>query len=114
MKKEHEVEQFLNDLKQKIKTFGMIIIEREKNRKTLTELEIYQSNIKTNLSNLKAENYCKGPTKDSEHGGEFWEFGIEIKNREIYIKINYGNFNKPVICISFHFAEHKLKYRFKK
>ncbi|HAY35176.1 MAG TPA: toxin [Ignavibacteria bacterium] len=114
MVKESDVVQFLNDLKQKIKTFGIIIVDREKNRDTLSELVIYQSHIKNYISDLKAENFCKGPVKDSEHGGSYWEFGIEINNREIYIKINHGKFNKPVICISFHFAELKLKFRFKK
>jgi len=114
MTKEDEVETFLNDLKQKIKVHDLIFTEREKNRKTMTELEIYQSDCKKYISKLKVENYCKGPVKDSQYGNTYWEFGIEIKKREIYIKLNYGLLNKPVICISFHFAEHKIKYKFKK
>lgn len=114
MTKEDEVETFLNDLKQKIKVHDLIFVEREKNQKTMTELEIYQSDCKKYISQLKIENYYKGPVKDSQYGNEYWEFGIEIKNKEIYIKLNYGHLNKPVICISFHFAEHKIKHKFKK
>lgn len=114
MIEDDEVENFLNDLKQKIKVHDLIFVNREKNQKTMAELEIYQSDCKKHISKLKAENYIKGPVKDTQYGNEYWEFGIEIKSKEIYIKLNYGNMNKPVICISFHFAEHKIKYKFKK
>lgn len=79
----------------------------------MSELEITQSDCKKYISKLKVENYFRGPVRDTEYGNEYWEFGINIKNKEVYIKINYGNLNKPVICISFHIAEHKIKYRFK-
>ncbi|HMQ70463.1 MAG TPA: toxin [Ignavibacteria bacterium] len=111
---EYEVENFLIDLKEKIKVYDLIFVEREKNQKTMAELEIFQSDCKKYILHLKVENYLKGPVKDSQYGNEYWEFGIEIKGKEIYIKLNYGQLNKPVICISFHFAEHRIKYKFKK
>ncbi|MBS1552102.1 MAG: type II toxin-antitoxin system MqsR family toxin [Bacteroidetes bacterium] len=113
MKKDEEAEKFLQDLKAKIKVFDLIIAEREKNRNTMSKLEIYQSDCKKHILALTKENYFKGPTKDKEYGNEYWEFGKEIKGSEVYIKINFGKANKPVICISFHIAEHKIKYRFK-
>lgn len=114
MLKESDVENYLKDVKQKIKVYDLIIMERDKNRKTMSELEIYQSDCKKFILRLKTENYFKGPVKDSENGNDYWEFGTEIKGKEIYIKLNYGKPGKQVICISFHIAEHKIKYRFKK
>lgn len=43
-----------------------------------------------------------------------WIFGVEIKKKEVYIKISKGMENGMVICHSFHAAERKMKYPFKK
>lgn len=114
MPSEDDVEQYLRDLSQKIRTFDLIILERDKNRNTLAELELVQSNCKDYIYELTSENYYRGPTKDTENEGEFWEFGTMIKNREVYVKVNYGKPDKPVICISFHFAEFEIIYPFRK
>ncbi len=114
MPSKDDVEKYLNDLKQKIKTFNLVIVEREKNRITLAELELVQSDCKNYIDELTCENYFRGPTADTENDGEYWEFGAMIKEREIYIKINYGKTNKPVLCISFHSAEFVIRYPFKK
>ena len=42
-----------------------------------------------------------------------WVFGKSVKNTEVYIKISLGRTDHPVICISFHPAEHNLTYPFK-
>lgn len=49
MKKDEEAEKFLQDLKAKIKVFDLIIAEREKNRNTMSKLEIYQSDCKKHI-----------------------------------------------------------------
>ncbi|HEY5533388.1 MAG TPA: hypothetical protein VIL99_00400 [Ignavibacteria bacterium] len=59
------------------------------------------------------KNYYKGPNPDNIYKGNYWEFGVTIKNMEIYIKINIGQMNKRVICISFHEAEFKINYPLK-
>lgn len=109
-----ETEHFLNDLKEKIEVFDLVIIERDKNQKTLAELGLVPSDCRIHIHDLTCENYFRGPTDDDETGGVFWEFGTMIKNREIYIKINYGLPNKSVICYSFHFSEFTITYPFKK
>lgn len=109
----NDVEKYLSDLKEKIKTFNLVIIERKKNRKTLAELELVQSDCKDYVNKLTIKNYFRGPTDDTENEGEYWEFGTMIKEKEIYIKVNYGKTNKHVLCISFHFAEFEIKYPFK-
>jgi len=112
---QQDIENFLNDLKAKSKVFGMVIINREKNRNTLAELEIGNSKVfcQSEIDKLTYKDYFNGPVADSEHKGEYWEFGTMIKNNEIYIKVNIGQFNKSCILISFHFSEFKISYPFK-
>lgn len=116
MEKE-EITKFLKDFNDKLKVFNVIYRdERNKNLQTLAELEITPSQRTAYLYKLKAENYLSGPKKDRLNPGfpDYWEFGMKIKKKDVYIKISMGLLNKPIICISFHIAEYKLKYPLKK
>lgn len=48
-----------------------------------------------------------------------WVFGKDVKDREVYIKlqiieaIQQNGMKSQTICISFHIAEHPLVYPFK-
>jgi hypothetical protein len=108
------VEQFLNDLIIKIRTFRIIFEDRDEFWKLQKELEITQSDCIDAIKDLDYTNYYKGPKKDVINKGEYWEFGKSIKNTEIYIKINKGLKDKPVICISFHKAKFKINYPLRK
>ena len=67
------------------------------------------------IENLKAEDYIEGPVIDTLNRlGEMWVFGKDVRGREIYIKIALGMQGGQTICISFHIAEHPLKYPFKR
>ena len=115
MSKKDEVTQFLRDFKDKLEIFDVIFRERDKNLKTLTELEITRIQRKNYLKELKVNDYIDGPITEEAYGGsDMWVFGKEIKEREIYIKITMGRSSKPVLCISFHIAEYPLKYYLKK
>jgi hypothetical protein len=46
--------------------------------------------------------------------GEMWVFGKWLNKIEVYIKITLGSEKDPVICISFHPAEHPMNYPLKK
>ena len=107
------VEQCLNAFKQKMEVFDVVFLNREKNLQALLDLEIVSASRKERLKELKATDYYKGLTPDQFGGENLWEFGRTIKGKEVYIKITMGRQNKPVICISFHLAEHKIKYPFK-
>jgi len=111
--KKEDVAQFLDDFKQKMEVFDVVFLNREKNLQALLDLEIVKANRKERLYQLKVNDYFKGPTKDQFGGEDLWEFGMSIKGKVVYIKISMGNFNRPVICISFHLAEFKIKYPFK-
>jgi hypothetical protein len=43
-----------------------------------------------------------------------WVFGKQVKKKEVYIKVSMGIENTGAVCISFHIAEHPIKYPFKK
>ena len=110
-----DVERFLAQFHTKMKVFGIIYRDdRGKNQKTLEELEIMPSQRKVVIEKLKVKDYVQGPLVDELNKiGEMWVFGKDIKGREIYIKIMMGVPGSNTICISFHLAEHPLKYPFK-
>ncbi len=112
MIKRQEVERFLNELKEKIRFFDVVFRPRVKNLDDLAELDITPIKRKEYLLDLKPEDYYSGPNKDTYDPtkADYYEFGIQIKGREVYIKISPGLTNKPVDCMSFHFAEHPMTY----
>jgi hypothetical protein len=63
---------------------------------------------------LTHENYSSGPNKDTYDASkpDYFEFGLIIKGKEVYIKLSPGLENKPVDCMSFHVAEYKMNYPF--
>ena len=111
-----QVESFLDELHTKMKIYGVIFRDdRDKNQKTLQELDIVPSYRKVVIENLRVEDYVRGPVVDELNRlGEMWVFGKDVKGREIYIKVMIVGTTSQTICISFHFAEHPLVYPFKK
>jgi hypothetical protein len=110
------VRQFLNKFKQKARTWRVIFKdERKKNKQALLDLEITPKDRKDVLFDLKAEDYSEGPIKDElDIGSGLWVFGKKVESEEVYIKITLGKRSRPVICISFHVAEHNMSYPLKK
>ena len=115
MTSKHEIELFLSLLKDKIKVFDVAFRPREKNIESLSELDITPSKRLEYLMNLKAEDYYSGPKKDTYDSikPEYYEFGIQIKGKEVYIKISPGLPSKMVDCMSFHIAEFPMNYPLK-
>jgi len=116
MATKEEVEKFLADFQIKLSIFGIIFRDdRNKNIETLLELEITPKYREDIIRRLSAEDFIDGPIPDTLNKlGYMWVFGRDIKGRDVYIKISMGLENNPTICISFHIAEHKLNYKFKK
>jgi len=108
-----DVEVFLIDFKQKMNVFDVVFLNRKKNLQALLDLEIVRAKRRDVLNELKVNDYFNGPILDQFDAADLWEFGKTIKGKSVYIKITMGNKNKPVICISFHLAEHEIKYPFK-
>ncbi len=111
-----EVKAFLEQFNVKTQIFGIRFRDdRGKNRETLLQLDITPVQRELIVKNLLAQDYVEGPVVDElNKKGEMWVFGKDVKGREVYIKITLGYENGQTICISFHIAEHPLKYPFKK
>lgn len=111
-----ELEQFLSQIKEKIKVFGIVFRPRDKNLDSLAELDIRAAERQTYIMQLAIEHYYAGPKKDmiNPEKPDYYEFGLTIKRREVYIKLSVGIKNKPVDCMSFHIAERPIHYPLKK
>ncbi|MGE4587086.1 MAG: toxin [Mangrovibacterium sp.] len=81
----HEVESYLKRLKEKIKIFGILLLDdRGKNQQTLFDLEISPNKRREVINSLKAEDYSEGPLKEKMRGIlPMWVFGKEVRKREI-------------------------------
>jgi hypothetical protein len=110
-----EIASYLEEFKQKFRIYGVFFKNREKNEQALLDLEITPKQREEYLLKLKPEDYSSGPFADAydPDSPDNYEFGITVRNREVYIKINMGKPLKRVMCISFHIAERKMNYPFK-
>lgn len=110
-----DVSAFINRLQAKAKIFGIVFEDnRPKNLIALTKLEITPAERERIVLEIKPEDYSEGPKPEDFFGGdaEMYVFGKVVKNEEIYIKITLGRPDSSAICISFHLAEHPMKYPF--
>lgn len=116
MTTQDEVESFLAELHAKLKISDNIAVTpREKNEQGLLDLEITSLQRIEKIKSLTVSDYSEGPLKDVlNKGADMWVFGVNIKGKEVYVKLSKGLLNGPVICHSFHMAERKMKYPFKK
>ena len=99
----------------KLKVFDILFRDdRGKNQQTLFDLDITPVFRVEIIKSLAVTDYSAGPiVNELVKNTEMWVFGKDIKQREVYIKISLGFPNESVICISFHLAEHKMRYPFK-
>lgn len=87
---------------------------RQKNTQALFDLELTGAKRLDIVKSITAKDYSEGPIDDSLFGiASLWVFGKKYKDQEIYIKISMGKGNNSTICISFHRAEHSMKYPLK-
>ncbi len=110
-----EVESFLGQFRIKVEIFQLVFRDdRNKNLETMLELAISSAERAKAVMSIVVEDYSEGPIPDCLHNnGDMWVFGKDVKGREVYIKIALGHPNSSAICISFHLAEHPIKYPFK-
>lgn len=110
-----DVEEFLGQFKVKMEIFGILFRnDRGKNIQTLADLNITELERLRIVKSIEIEDYSEGPIIDTLYKGtDMWVFGKDVKNQEVYIKITMGNQTQRTICISFHIAEHPMKYPFK-
>ena len=116
MAEKREVGRFLEDLKEKIRFFEIRFRPRDKNLQALADLDITATKRLEYIMNLRVEDYYAGPKNDTYDMAlpDYFEFGIQVKGVEVYVKISMGLSNKPVDCMSFHPAEFPINYPLKK
>ena len=113
-KNEAEVRQFLARFLLKLDMWGIIYLNREKNLTALAELGLTAAQRDGIIRDLKVEDYVECfesvilPDNDL-----LWVFGKEVDGKDVYIKVAVGKPSSKTICISFHLADHPLKYAFK-
>lgn len=107
---------FLKLFKQSASTEGIYVVPRRKNMDALLKLDLTEANREEIILNLSVNDYCKGPSKDTDQGGDVWEFGKEVGERTIYLKLKIFMIDKKIQakCISFHEAEYPMSWPFKK
>lgn len=107
-----EVEAFLIEFHARMKVWDLFFLDdREKNTASIMALGITRNQRKQVLEELTAMDYCEGPIKDKNKGPALWVFGRVLKGTELYIKVTLGLApTGKVVCISFHPAEHPMKF----
>lgn len=114
--KRRHINNFLRDFKALIGEGRYLIGDRVKNRNSLIELGLTESQRNTVILSLSVEDYCSGPVKDEYKRGDYWIFGKAIDGVEVYIKLQIvpDRHDEHAICLSFHRAELSLKFPFAK
>ena len=108
-----DVDSFLYTFKKRIQKNGLIFYQRHKNLQALLDLEITAKRRTRLILGLKAADYYRGPKEDQVvAGGEYWEFGKEVKGIPVYIKLALDSEGGPACCYSFHPAERPITYPF--
>lgn len=80
--------------------------EREKNTKTILQLDMSVIDIIEVLKKLKISEYYQSvPDDKNKNMPDFHVFFTFVSEMEIYIKLRIQNTNN-VLCISFHFPEY--------
>lgn len=110
------VNHFLRDFKGLMQEGQYFVKRHHKNMQALIELGITYKIRDDIVLGLRVSDYSSGPNKDEYGKADYWVYGKEINNKEIYIKLQiftYSDGNERAGCISFHTAEHPLKYPLK-
>lgn len=110
-----QVEEFLKLVREKIKVFGTVYRPRGVNLEALAELDIIPSLRDDFIKKLTFENYYSGPKNDTldPNKPDYYEFGVDIKGVEVYVKLSLNLPGKPVDCMSFHKAVRMITYPLK-
>lgn len=111
IKTEQEVEQFLCRFGIKFEIWGIFYLNRDKNEEALKALGITPQARDEIIRQIQSDDYVE--TLPADFFNEMWVFGRDMNDTELYIKIALGQPNSQTICISFHVAEHPIRYAFK-
>ena len=119
-----DVKKFLDELKAIINDVSfdsnddLIIIKSSKDevqystRYTLLDLDYDTVDVVDRLKELTVSDYSETLIdKDDDKPPLLFVFGKDINNRQVYIKLKIkGENNRRILCLSFHYAKHKMKF----
>jgi len=89
-------------------------VDRKKSRDCLARLGITDQQAKVEIMGLTYEDYYRGPLPDKgTTGGELWEFGKRIEEKEMFIRLKVVLQYNMAKCQSFHIAEKPMQYPYK-
>lgn len=90
----------------------LTLINNKKTSNTLLDLDFDSNDIVDVLKSLKLCNYSETLIdKNDDNPPLLYVFGKLIKDKEIYIKFKIRERQKKcIICVSFHYSEHKMHY----
>ena len=114
---------FLDDIKAIINDVSfdsnddLIIIKSSKDevqystRYTLLDLDYDTVDVVDRLKELAVSDYSETLIdKDDDKPPLLFVFGKDINNRQVYIKLKIKGENNRILCLSFHYAKHKMKF----
>jgi len=114
MATKRQAARFLEAVKRSVTETGWLwVLNRQKNRDGLIAIGITKQQREEVIQSLSHEDYCEGPLPDETQPGDVWVFGKQVEGTEVYIKLKLTETEAPK-CFSFHPAEHRLHYPFKK
>ena len=111
IKTKQEVEHFPSQFGVKFDIWGIFYLDRDKNEEALKALGITPKARDEIVRQIQSDDYVETLTADFFN--EMWVFGKDMDGTELYIKIALGQPSNCTVCISFHVAEHPIKYAFK-
>ena len=78
---------------------------------TVAHLGITLAQARECVLGVTEKDYYRGPIADkSPHGGEYWEFGVSVQGREVFIKLKVDTTNQVAVCFAFHFPDSPMVY----
>ncbi|MBI5114873.1 type II toxin-antitoxin system MqsR family toxin [Candidatus Poribacteria bacterium] len=94
---------------------SFMLIKRVENMATLSKLNLTVADCREVILLLSARDYVSGPDADSSREGNLWVFGKQIGAQEVYIKLKLADIGekRTAKCISFHVAQHPLRFPWK-
>ncbi len=100
---------------------NLIIIKSSKDeieystRYTMTDMDYDSSDVIARLKELTVSEYSETlMDKDDDKPPLLFVFGKDIENKLVYIKLKIkGGTKKRVLCLSFHYAKHDMKFPYK-
>lgn len=106
-----EIKSFLRDAKSLIPRRRRTFLPREKNLRSLSDLQLTVGEMWNEIAALTADHYISGPEPDLDPqraGPNWWVFGKNVDGVDVYIKI--GIHRDAVVCLSFHRAAYPLSF----